>query len=91
MVYIPKKRKPSNRKFKKKLFGEKAHMPCHYCGKKLPFAHATFDHVRPRSKGGYQKLKNGVIACRPCNQAKGSMSKGEFIEMIRKKASEKYD
>jgi len=61
-----------------RLFGNRKHRPCSYCGRKLSAADATFDHVKPLSQGGYDKTKNGAIACEQCNQAKGSMTVDEF-------------
>jgi 5-methylcytosine-specific restriction endonuclease McrA len=80
---------------KKKRLTEKMHKKrkgkCFYCGRKTllgsQFAgnprQATFDHVKPLSGGGYDKAKNGVLACRACNGAKGSLSVGVFIRRLR--------
>jgi 5-methylcytosine-specific restriction endonuclease McrA len=61
-----------------RLFGNRKHRPCAYCGKRLSRQTATFDHVKPLSGGGYDKTKNGAIACRQCNGAKGSKSVEQF-------------
>lgn len=61
-----------------RLFGNRKHRPCAYCGKRLTRAMATFDHVKALSQGGYDKTKNGAIACGQCNSRKGSMSADEF-------------
>ena len=55
---------------------------CHYCHKYVKIVHwslnyngvdlATADHVIPLSRGGYDGHSNMVVACRPCNLAKGS-------------------
>ena len=44
---------------------------CCYCARKLTRSEATYDHVIPRSQGGKTTWDNVVIACIPCNQAKG--------------------
>lgn len=44
---------------------------CQYCLKPVTRAEATYDHVVPRSQGGKTNWENIVIACVPCNQAKG--------------------
>lgn len=44
---------------------------CQYCGKKLARPDSTYDHVVPRRLGGRTTWDNIVIACLPCNQAKG--------------------
>jgi 5-methylcytosine-specific restriction endonuclease McrA len=45
---------------------------CQYCDKKLTIKDCTIDHVIPKSKGGKHTWNNVVIACRKCNQKKGS-------------------
>jgi 5-methylcytosine-specific restriction endonuclease McrA len=44
---------------------------CFYCGRELTEATATFDHYRPRSKGGRATRDNGRLACATCNVEKG--------------------
>ena len=65
------------------MFGDRSRKPCAYCGIKLTIENATFDHVRPLSNGGYDKRKNGVIACKSCNRRKGSMSAEKFRELLK--------
>jgi 5-methylcytosine-specific restriction endonuclease McrA len=43
---------------------------CQYCGRVLAASALTFDHVRPRSRGGSTSWSNIVTACEPCNLAK---------------------
>ena len=45
---------------------------CQYCGCGMTKREATYDHVVPRSLGGKMSWENIVLACRPCNQRKGS-------------------
>lgn len=52
---------------------------CHYCGEKLARSQLTIDHVKPLSAGGYDKRRNVVACCAPCNQLKGSLSREQFI------------
>jgi 5-methylcytosine-specific restriction endonuclease McrA len=47
------------------------HCKCMYCGKDLSLNEITYDHVKPRSKGGLTDLENIVAACKKCNNAKG--------------------
>jgi 5-methylcytosine-specific restriction endonuclease McrA len=63
----------------RRLFGNRKRRPCAYCGKALTASEATFDHVKALSQGGYDKTKNGAIACGPCNRRKGSMSREAFL------------
>jgi 5-methylcytosine-specific restriction endonuclease McrA len=44
---------------------------CYYCGRPLNDATATLDHVFPRCRGGTNIKTNLVLACAPCNGAKG--------------------
>ena len=50
---------------------------CQYCGVRLPMKQLTYDHVRPRSRGGRTNWENVVTACRPCNHAKGDRTPRE--------------
>ena len=45
--------------------------PCFYCKKQVAKGEATIDHVEPTSRGGQKVIQNLVIACKPCNAAKG--------------------
>lgn len=75
---------PSVIRFLKKVFGRKRAVKfsrenvyardsgrCQYCGRKIPRPESTYDHVIPRAQGGQTRWENIVIACVPCNQAKG--------------------
>jgi 5-methylcytosine-specific restriction endonuclease McrA len=55
---------------------EKFGRRCVYCGARdVP---VNIDHVVPRSHGGSDRVSNLVLACVPCNQAKGSRDVREF-------------
>jgi 5-methylcytosine-specific restriction endonuclease McrA len=45
---------------------------CQYCGKVLPAAELTLDHVVPRSRGGASTWENLVACCHACNRTKGN-------------------
>ncbi len=66
----------------RRLFGNRKHKPCAYCGKRLTLSTATFDHVKALSQGGYDKTRNGAIACSACNSRKGSMGRDEFVKAL---------
>lgn len=57
---------------------------CAYCRSTLNGGTATADHIQPRSKGGQDGNGNIAAACRPCNCAKGSLSKAAFGKLIRR-------
>jgi 5-methylcytosine-specific restriction endonuclease McrA len=44
---------------------------CQFCGRVLPVAELTLDHVVPRSRGGRTDWDNLVACCHPCNNRKG--------------------
>jgi 5-methylcytosine-specific restriction endonuclease McrA len=49
---------------------------CVYCdASAVPL---NIDHVRARSRGGSDRVSNLVLACIPCNQAKGDRDVAEF-------------
>ncbi|WP_411976777.1 RNA-guided endonuclease IscB [Streptomyces sp. ICN988] len=50
---------------------------CAYCG--ATGVRLNVEHVRPRSRGGSSRISNLVLACVPCNQAKGSSSVKDFL------------
>jgi hypothetical protein len=43
---------------------------------------STIDHVMPRTHGGSDHLDNLVLACRPCNLAKGADLPDEWEERL---------
>jgi 5-methylcytosine-specific restriction endonuclease McrA len=48
---------------------------CQYCGRNdYPIKDLTYDHVKPRSKGGTTDWDNIVTCCRRCNNLKGNMT-----------------
>jgi len=77
------RRKMSTKGAISRIFSGRKSKPCAYCGKRLTMATATFDHVKPLSKGGYDKTKNGVVACQSCNSRKGSMPPEIFRNFIK--------
>lgn len=50
---------------------------CQYCGERPPVRELTIDHILPRSRGGDSSWTNLVIACGPCNRAKGDKTPEE--------------
>lgn len=41
---------------------------------------ATFEHIKPRSEGGYYTLNNGAAVCDQCNGLRGNLPLEEFFE-----------
>ena len=57
---------------------EKWNRTCAYCNaEQVPL---EVEHIVPRSKGGSHKISNLTLACRACNQKKGSESIKVFLE-----------
>lgn len=50
---------------------------CAYCGKTgVPL---QVEHIHPKAKGGSNRVSNLAIACKPCNQRKGSRDVADFL------------
>ncbi|WP_328635500.1 RNA-guided endonuclease IscB [Streptomyces sp. NBC_00356] len=59
---------------------------CAYCGAaNVPL---NIEHVRPRSHGGSARIANLVLACAPCNQAKGSRAVTTFLSHAPERSAE---
>lgn len=53
---------------------------CFYCRYRFAdLADATLDHLVPQCQGGPSTAANLVLACRPCNEAKGDRPPVEFL------------
>lgn len=44
---------------------------CFYCKKRVAADELTIDHAEPSGSGGRDDIQNLLIACKPCNVAKG--------------------
>jgi 5-methylcytosine-specific restriction endonuclease McrA len=49
---------------------------CAYCGNRSTAF--EIDHIRPRSRGGSNRVSNLCVACHACNQAKGERTAAEW-------------
>lgn len=56
---------------------------CHYCQVELDASYHV-DHFVALTKGGTNFIDNIVIACRRCNQRKGTKDPNEFLAKMRK-------
>ena len=60
--------------------------PCHYCKIRLTPDDFVLDHKTPvtklSTKAEMIEESNLVVACRKCNQAKGSLGYEEFLEQM---------
>lgn len=58
---------------------------CQYCGRRMPAAQLSLDHVIPRSRGGTTTWDNVVCACLRCNVKKGGRTPREAgMTLVRK-------
>ena len=56
---------------------EKFNRTCAYCrAKNVPL---EVEHIKPKSKGGSNRVSNLTLACVPCNQAKSNLDIEEFL------------
>ena len=55
---------------------EKFQHRCVYCGRENTAF--ELDHVRPRSRGGSNRVSNLALSCHDCNAAKGDRTASEF-------------
>ncbi|NEQ62403.1 MAG: HNH endonuclease [Moorea sp. SIO4A1] len=56
---------------------EKWNRKCAYCGvDDIPL---EIEHIKPKSKGGSDRVSNLTIACKKCNKAKGSQDIENFL------------
>ena len=51
---------------------QRDHGRCAYCGRLIPFAEASMDHVTPQYLNGPTQWENLVNACRRCNEKKAN-------------------
>lgn len=56
---------------------EKWQRKCAYCG--VTDVPLQIEHIKPKSKGGSNRVSNLVIACEKCNQAKNNMPVEVFL------------
>ncbi len=58
---------------------------CQYCGERFRMDGLTYDHVVPRAQGGKTTWDNIVMACRKCNDEKGSRTPEQAkMKLLRK-------
>ena len=59
---------------------EKHKRKCFYCGKTV--SDFEVEHMRPKSKGGSNRIDNLTLSCHDCNEKKGTLTAEEFIQQI---------
>lgn len=71
------------RALRRKLLAGRRFAACHYCRFVMHRKELTMDHMIPVFLGGESVLSNLVLACRPCNEAKGRTPYAEFVDARR--------
>ena len=64
-------------KDKRQLFHDQQRR-CVYCGHEYPYDGLEIEHMIPKKLGGPDNIRNCQLACKVCNQAKGTMTDIEF-------------
>ena len=64
----------------KRLLFSRQQDKCVYCGNRYGYDELQIEHMIPKARGGQDHLRNSQLACRSCNQAKGTMTDIEFRE-----------
>lgn len=59
---------------------------CQYCGGASGDPVLEIEHMKPKSRGGSNSIRNLTIACHTCNQRKGSLTPEEWLAGLRSKA-----
>jgi 5-methylcytosine-specific restriction endonuclease McrA len=65
---------------KKQKIWNKTNGSCYYCEDKLDPNNWEKDHMKPKSKGGTNRLDNLAPSCPDCNDEKGAMTVKEYLK-----------
>ncbi len=65
-----------------KLIKEALGTNCTYCQEEITTENMSLDHRIPQDRGGSNDLDNLEIVCQRCNVRKGSLTAGEFVELL---------
>lgn len=63
---------------------------CQYCAGGSGDPVLEWEHVRPRSRGGSDSIKNATLSCKCCNRAKGTKTLQEWDAVIRSKKNRTF-
>ena len=65
-------------KDKRYWFNRQDNGVCNYCGNRYPYDQLEMEHMIPRELGGPDHRRNMQLACKNCNQRKGTSTDIEF-------------
>jgi hypothetical protein len=61
---------------------------CVWCGRELWRRDLTLEHVVPRSRGGHMTPENALVACRPCNERRGSRPVDAYVRELAREGAD---
>lgn len=67
----------------KEYLMEKFGHTCQYCSGKSGDPVLEWEHMRPKSRGGSDRVKNALLSCSSCNKDKGNRTPEEWLELIK--------
>lgn len=70
--HLKDERARNSRAIRFKMMNGRISVPCHWCGKEIDLETSTIEHVIPLDRGGLDNANNRVLACSPCNTARGN-------------------
>ena len=89
---MEKSSKNQRKRLRRKIMWERQGEKCFWCNRKTDLPDnvnnnsrrkATFDHLRPRSRGGMSNLGNLVIACASCNQMRSNKTFQQTVKWLK--------
>lgn len=62
----------NSRAIRHKMMKGRETVPCHWCKTPIMLDTSTIEHIVPIDRGGLDNANNRVLACAPCNAARGN-------------------
>lgn len=78
------KDKPLSKKIRFEVF-KRDKFTCQYCGKSAPEVILELEHIKPKSKGGTNRITNLLTACFDCNRGKGAKLLSDDAEITKQR------
>lgn len=71
-IATEKDKRKGNSRAKRAALIKKGVNSCHWCEVPLNLNNSTLEHVIPLARGGLDNANNRTLACKKCNQSRGS-------------------
>lgn len=71
-AHLKDERAKNSRAIRFKMMRGRETVQCHWCKAPLTLDTSTIEHVIPLDRGGLDNANNRVLACEPCNKARGN-------------------